>query len=121
MVCCPKSLPLLLLLSIAALSLRIDGDTVWVVAGEIDGQAVFGDSLELPAYNLALRDLQNDWYKVFGYSPAIHKLAGATASVLQTPEAKRTYSKMANQFCHGNYHPNVTIQATVEACQVCSC
>eukprot|EP01079_Euglenida_sp_SAG-EU17-18_P006608 gene6608-6346_t len=43
---------------------EMNGDTPWVVLGESEGIAVVGDSLEGDAYNMALRDLQMDWYKV---------------------------------------------------------
>eukprot|EP00039_Didymoeca_costata_P032960 m.40100 g.40100 ORF g.40100 m.40100 type:complete len:827 (+) comp9627_c0_seq1:100-2580(+) len=49
-------------------TITINGDTPWVVAG---GDAVIGDGAEGSAYNLALRDLQRDWYKVFGHPPAL--------------------------------------------------
>lgn len=55
-----------LLLLVPVLGFQINGDIPWVVAG---GGSNIGDNKEPIAFQLALRDLQLDWYKVFGHPP----------------------------------------------------
>ena len=60
-----------MLMASTSRGLALTGDTPWVVLGEANGVRVNGDSAEGAAYDLALRDLSADWYKVLGYTPII--------------------------------------------------
>jgi hypothetical protein len=49
--------------------------------GEENGVGVNGDSAEGSAYDLAIRDLSLDWYKVFGFTPIISGYGGKNLSM----------------------------------------
>eukprot|EP00038_Savillea_parva_P011295 m.196480 g.196480 ORF g.196480 m.196480 type:complete len:864 (-) comp19831_c0_seq1:58-2649(-) len=65
---------LALIAPLCASALTITGDTPWVVAGSngVPASSVDeGDNIEPIAYQLALRDVQLDWYRVLGHPPPI--------------------------------------------------
>eukprot|EP00040_Diaphanoeca_grandis_P030556 m.180759 g.180759 ORF g.180759 m.180759 type:complete len:817 (-) comp32035_c1_seq2:48-2498(-) len=93
--------------SVVSTALIIDGDTPWVVAGEVDGLAFTGDSLEGTAYDMAQSDVQKDWYKVFGYTAPIVKTA--------TPP---TFTQPAVYFGTLEQMPWLTSQFDLSACEL---
>ena len=58
--------------SAASATLEITGDTPWVVAGSAGvpkSSVDEGDGIEPISFQLALRDVQLDWYRVLGHPP----------------------------------------------------
>ena len=103
-------------------SIELTGDTPWVVAGS-DGvpasSADEGDNIEPISFQLALRDVQLDWYRVMGHPPAVQSypllgnsvvdrgsLRSATAQGQESaPMPTRGYTEFLDRYCDSSVSP----------------
>lgn len=108
----------------AARAIELTGDTPWVVAGSAGvpvSSVDEGDNIEPISFQLALRDVQLDWYRVMGHPPPIlsypldirHSVVDGSLHDTVTPHGRqemsakptRGYIELLDRYCDSSVSP----------------
>ena len=112
----------------AAAGVTLTGDVPWVVAGDDPARPQSGldeyDGAEPIAFQLALRDVQLDWYRVLGHPPPLvphphfgRARRGQEVQAAAAP-ARGGYEVFPGAYCTASYHPSTTTPgATLAECR----